>query len=491
MSTLSALGAALGARTASGAVASTQPDLSSSGSVALLRLVNRMTFGYTREEWALARSLGPRSYIEHHLNDAAIDDSAVDAILHGPGYESLWYTTDQLWHQYYNGGSFDSTPMVWGLVGATTLRATRSKRQLFERMVEFWSDHFSIHLFADYCDFLKVWDDTNVVRKHAMGRFRDLLGASAKSPAMLLYLNNATNVKQHPNENYARELMELHTLGVDGGYTQADVQAVARCFTGWTVFPAGTPKYSLAYRFLSGNHDSAPKTLFAGTPQEVTIPAGGETQGHLVLDALARHPSTARFISRKLLKKFWGENPPQDMIDQIAAVFTASDGDIKTVMRSVLWMNLAHWTPRKYKRPFHLLVSTLRSLNANFEQWAYAPGFVYGAGHFPFLWPAPNGYPDAQAYWSALQLSRWNIGAAILDSRFPSPYCSTVELMAGAHGTEGTLDRIEELFLGSAMPRDERLAIRNVLGVSTANPPWQKVQDALGLASAMPSFQWY
>lgn len=490
MSTLAALRAVAGARTAS-AVSALPPDPGDSSSVPLLRLVNRTTFGFTHDEWALATSLGPLNYIEHRLADHGHADGEVDVALHGPGYETLSYTTEQLWNRYYSNGVFNSGPMIEAVVGATMLRAVKSRRQFFERMVEFWSDHFSIYLFADYCDFLKVWDDTNVVRRHAMGRFRDLLGASARSSAMLLYLNNATNVKQHPNENYGRELLELHTLGVDGGYTQADVQAVARCFTGWTVFPIGTPKNALAYHFDSTKHDASAKVLFVGTPQEVTIPGGYESQGNQVLDVLARHPSTARFISKKLLKRFWGENPTSDMIAQVAAVFTATDGDITSVMRAVLRMTLAVNTPRKYKRPFHLLASTLRALNASFDNWLLPAGLVYGAGHYPFLWPAPNGYPDAQAYWTSLQLPRWNLGSMLLDSRTPSPYVDVVSLMQGAHGTEGTLDRIGELFMGAGMTRQERAALRNVLGVSVANPPWQKVQDALAVASAMPSFQWY
>ncbi len=491
MSTLSALGSAIGSVIESAGMAALPDRRDDPGSVPLLRLVNRMTFGYTREEWALARTLGPRAYIAYHLNYEAINDSEVDSILHGPGYETLWYTPNQLWELYYNRGNPSSVPMIYQLVGATVLRAVRSRRQLFERMVEFWSDHFNIYLFADFCDFLKVHDDTNVSRKHALGKFRGILGASAKSPAMLSYLNNNTNVKQHPNENYARELMELHTLGVDGGYTQRDVMEVAKCFTGWTVFPAGTPTASLSYRFDSSTHDFTAKTLFLGTPQEITIAPGGETQGNKVLDALARHPSTAKFISKKLIKKFWGENPTQEMIDQVAAVFTASDGDIKQVMTAVLWMNLTYWTPRKYKRPFHLMASTMRALDGKLPAWVYAANLVYGCGHYPFLWAAPNGYPDATAYWASLQLPRWNIGASMMDSRYPATFVDARKVMQGAMGTEAVLDRIEDVFLGEAMNRDERSALRGFLGPGGATPPWSKLQDALTLAIAMPSFQWY
>lgn len=458
---------------------------------AMLRLVNRMTFGVTRAELDLAIQRGAEGYIEHHLHPELIADTDVDARLAGAEYNVLTKSPNELWNLYYQGGRFDSSPMIQGLISATTLRAARSKRQFLERAVEFWSDHFSIYLFADFCDILKVWDDTNVIRKHALGKFRSLLLASARSPAMLNYLNNNTNVKDHPNENYAREVLELHTMGVDGGYTQQDVMTVARCFTGWTHFAAGTPLASLQYRFDPATHDFTAKTLFAGTPHEVVIPPGGESQGLKVIEVLSRHPSTAKFIARKMLRRFWGEQPADWMVDHVAQVFLATDGDLREVFRAVLRQNLQIVAPRKYKRPFHLLISTIRVFDADFASWADIAGLAYLCGHYPFLWPAPNGYPDALAYWAGLQLPRWNMGAMLLDSRYPSTFYDARKLMAGAIGTDGVLKRIEDVFLGEPMLNHERGALRAFLGQSSATPPWSKLQDALSIATTMPSFQWY
>ncbi len=487
MSTLSALQSVLAA---TATAAPPQQEQVNQGAAGLLRLVGRMSFGFTDQEWTLARSLGAQNYIWHHLNYKSIDDSAVEQVLAGPGYETLRYSTGELWALYYSS-NFDPGVIISQLIKATTFRAVSSKRQLFERMVEFWNDHFNIYLYADACFLLKTHDDANVARRHALGKFRDLLGASAKSPAMLTYLNNNTNIKAHPNENYARELMELHTLGVDGGYTQRDVQEVARCFTGWTTFPAGTPVNSFAYRFDPGAHDYSAKTLFKDTPHEVTIPQGAESQGNKVLDVLAAHPSTARFISRKLLNRFWGENPPASLVDAIAGVFTASGGDLTSVMANVLWMNVALSTPRKFKRPFHLLTSALRALDSGTDAWDYMANLTYGAGHYPFLWPAPNGYPDAAGYWSGLQLPRWNIGAYMLDGRIPSTIIDARKVMHGAVGSEAVLDRIEDRMHGQPMPGSERAVLRSFLGTSGATPPLARLQEVLSLAIAAPSFQWY
>jgi hypothetical protein len=491
--TASTIGSAIGALGLSSGLAMAAPPDRKQGAVAdaMLRLVNRMTYGYTREELDLAIRLGAEGYIDYHLHPESIDDAAVDARLAAAEYDVLRKTPDELWNLYYQGGTFDSSPMVSGLIGATALRAARSKRQFFERVVDFWSDHFSIYLYADFCDILKVWDDTNVIRKHALGNFRSLLTASAKSPAMLNYLNNNTNVKNHPNENYAREVLELHTMGVDGGYTQQDVMTVARCFTGWTHFVPGTPTASFHYRFDPAVHDYTAKTLFVGTEHEVTIAPGGEVQGLKVIEILSRHPSTAKFIARKMLKRFWGEQPADWMVDGVAQVFLATDGNLREVFRAVLRLNLQPAVPKKYKRPFHLLISTIRAFDADFPSWPAIASLSYLCGHYPFFWPAPNGYPDALGYWSSLQLARWNMGAMLLDSRYPSTYYNASKMMAGAVGTDGVLKRIEERFLGEPMLTQERAALRAFIGQSSATPPWSKLQDALSIATTMPSFQWY
>ena len=195
-------------------------------------------------------------------------------------------------------------------------------------MVEFWTDHFNISVQKGDCWFLKIVDDREVIREHALGNFRELLGASAHSPAMLVYLDNQENHKDAPNENYARELMELHTLGLSGGYTQSDVMELARCLTGWRVkehFWKGKLKFEPDF------HAPGPKTVLGHT-----IQPGGETELEQVLDILANHPSTARTIATKLARRFLADDPPPGIVDKASLVFQETSGDIKAVLRVII-----------------------------------------------------------------------------------------------------------------------------------------------------------
>ena len=196
--------------------------------------LNRLTFGPRVEERARFAEIGLQAYIEEQLAFDSIDDLSCNLQLStfktlGMAANELEAISNQLFEDY------DREKIPNELRQATLLRQLYSKRQLYEVMVEFWSDHFNIFVEKGTCFYLKTVDDLEVIRKHAMGSFRDLVWASAHSPAMMIYLDNQANEKSHPNENYARELMELHTLGVDGGYTQQDVMELARCLTGWNV----------------------------------------------------------------------------------------------------------------------------------------------------------------------------------------------------------------------------------------------------------------
>ncbi len=241
-------------------------------------------------------------------------------------------------------GKRDALRCLGELQQAKILRAALSERQLNEVMVDFWSNHFNVDIRKNDCRALKTAEDRDVIRPHVLGKFRDLLAASAKSPAMLKYLDNAENSvprersgiekaviemyvnyklgisgtglipdKEGPNENYGREILELHTLGVNGGYTQKDVEEVARCFTGWGVSGSyGT------FEFKLDRHDKGAKTVLG-----VKIPAGGGIKdGEKVLDILARNPATARHISRKLCQRFVADDPPAALVDRAAKIFT-------------------------------------------------------------------------------------------------------------------------------------------------------------------------
>jgi len=232
------------------------------------------------------------------------------------------------------------------------LRALYSPNQLEEEMTWFWMNHFSVFqqkgpiraLVGDY--------EEHAIRPNALGRFRDLLGASARHPAMLVFLDNARNSAGRLNENYARELMELHTLGVDGGYTQRDVEALARVLTGWSLdFAGGQPS-----RFYPRRHDSSSKQLL-GT----TIRGRGAAELDEALDLLARHPSTARFVSRKLAMFFVSDDPSPDLVARMAATFSASDGDIAQVLRTMFASpDFRASLGGKFKDPLHYTLSALR-----------------------------------------------------------------------------------------------------------------------------------
>ncbi len=268
-------------------------------------------------------------------------------------------------------------------------------------LVDFWTNHFNIDMKKGPCRFLKIVDDRDVVRAHLWGRFRDLLGASAKSPAMLVYLDNATNTKPQEvtpeqqqrrvamlqsagmpvpdddaidmtkplttkkkggiNENYAREIMELHTLGVDGGYTQKDVQEVARCFTGWSV-----ARESGTYMFRARAHDEGEKIVLGHV-----IPAnGGEKDGEMVLDILASSPACAHFISKELCQRFVSDDPPEALVTRVAAVFTRTDGDLRKVTEAIL-TSPEFLSPssfgNKIKSPLEFAVSAVRATESSLE----------------------------------------------------------------------------------------------------------------------------
>ncbi len=249
-------------------------------------------------------------------------------------------------------------------------RAVESKRQLQEVLVDFWGNHFNVDINKGAVLALKIRDDRDVIRPHVFGSFRELLGASAHSPAMLVYLDNARSTREMTarggqkrgglNENYARELMELHTLGVDGGYSQSDVTEVARCFTGW-----GLDRETGTFFFRARAHDEGPKTVLG---QKIGL--GGKKDGEKVLDILAASRATARFIARKLCVRFVADNPPTALVERVAAAFSRSNGDLKTTYRAVFEAPefLSEGAYRaKIKSPLEFTVSAVRALGGSLE----------------------------------------------------------------------------------------------------------------------------
>ncbi len=442
------------------------------------RLLQRTTMGPTFAELEQIGELGSREYLERQLHPEDIDDQGLEAAL----AEALPTLSMTPWEVLFQ---FNETPEVpvYELWLATLFRSLYSPKQLFERMVIFWTDHFNVSLLSDLGIWLKPADDRDVIRRHAMGKFPDLLAASATSGAMLSYLTNDSNVKGHPNENYARELMELHTLGVDGGYTETDVKEVARALTGWTFWDYRAGPQFGEFFFNPAQHDFEAKTVLGQT-----LPAGGGVEdGQRVLEILVSHPSTPAFVARKMLNYFWGYEPSESAVERIAGVYRDTGGDIRSMLRAILsWGQLATATP-KLKRPYHLIVSAVRALFAGVENPFFLLRAADLAGQLPFTWAPPNGFPDSAGYWSGFVLPRWNFAATILvpesgvvvDLPFLDPSLSSEEIRFV----------LDLLLLGGTMTPETSSAVLEFLD---AAPDTRKsLAEAVGLVLGSPEFQHY
>ena len=320
--------------------------------------------------------------------------------------------------------------VVTELQRAKLLRAVYSERQLYEVMVDFWENHFSIFANKDDDRLLLTSFDRETIRPFAMGRFRDLLGATAHSPAMLFYLDNWRSSVPRPypakgdkpagvdggfNENYARELMELHTLGVDGGYTQKDVQEVARCFSGWTI---QKPNEQGLFLYRPGFHDDGEKVVLGHR----ILPGGGIADGERVLDILATQPATARFIATKLARRFVSDDPPKSVIDRAAAVFLKTDGSIRETLRAIITSPefFAATTYRaKVRSPLEYVAAAMRALNAETDGDRPVLDLIGRMGQPLFGRITPDGYGDRAEQWlsSAAMVVRLNFAAALAANR--------------------------------------------------------------------------
>jgi uncharacterized protein (DUF1800 family) len=309
--------------------------------------------------------------------------------------------------------------VAYDLLESKLLRAIGSNRQLAEELDDFWFNHFNVFYEKGSDRFLIPEYERDAIRPNVLGKFRDLLEATAKSPAMLFYLDNfqsvkadidANNknrkVKRGLNENYGRELMELHTLGVNGGYTQQDVTEVARCFTGWTILE---PRKGGGFFYNDKLHDKGEKVVLGHV-----IPAGGGMEdGEKVLDILATHPSTAHFISKELAQRFVADNPPDALVETMAQTFLATNGAIREVMKTMLdskefWSQGAYRA--KLKTPFEMVASSVRALGANVtDAWALA-NQVGNLGEPLYRKQEPTGYSNLNSEWvnSAALLNRMN-----------------------------------------------------------------------------------
>ena len=400
-------------------------------------LLSRCSFGITNQMARQISRQGRYKWLRRQLSPEDIDEPELEEQLRART-PTIYMSEREL------AGLEQAFQAANQLKQATLFRALFSRRQLYEVMVEFWSNHFSIYHRDGPVTLLKTIDDREVIRPHALGRFRNLLHASSKSPAMLLYLDNHTNVAGTPNENYARELMELHTLGVDGGYTETDVREVARCFTGWAVARRGNPDVG-RFRFYPDRHDQDAKTVL-GT----FIPAGGGIRdGERVIDMLASHPSTAHFISFKLARHFVSDNPPESLVERMARLFLDTDGDIPSLLEEMLLsQEFLDSADRKLRRPLDFIIGSLRATTPSLRRQSYAGlrNYLYALGQIPFDWVPPDGYPDTATYWTSTNgmLNRWNFASALAGSRLPGLTLDYQRLAGEQRTPEAIVDRLAE-----------------------------------------------
>ncbi len=420
--------------------------------------LKRTSFGVHRDALSSIQSIGIDAYLQQQLDYTQIDDGDLEASI-----QSLFPLTAQSPAQLIGGFPDNIADVARQMISAAQYRQMFSRRQLYEVMVEFWTDHFNIHLLNGLGPTLKPEDDRQVIRDHALGNFRDLLHATAKSPSMLFYLDNFFNLASAPNENYARELMELHTLGVDGGYTEEDVKEVARCFTGWSIRFPGDPGGAYGtFVFVPAVHDNGAKVVL----QRSIAAGGGQSDGEQVLDILATHPSTAHFIATKLCRRFIQDDPDAASIDAVAAAFTQSGGDIGTSLRALFATDaFRNSADLKFARPAEYLSALVRALAPD-TPYPSDDGLLFFfaqaiMGQLPYYWPTPDGYPDEQNYWASTGglLNRWRLSFLSFANVIPEIdviQIAYTSMLNGAETPAGILDALTDHILMRPLSAQDR-----------------------------------
>ncbi|HXI25690.1 MAG TPA: DUF1800 domain-containing protein [Pyrinomonadaceae bacterium] len=379
--------------------------------------------------------------------------------------------------------------VVTDLQRAKLLRAVYSDQQLYELMVDFWENHFSIFANKDDDRYLLTAFDRETIRPFAMGRFRDLLGATAHSPAMLFYLDNWRSSVPRPypakgdkpagvdggfNENYARELMELHTLGVDGGYSQKDVQEVARCFSGWTI---QKPNEQGLFVYRPGFHDDGEKVVLG----HKILAGGGYADGERVLDILATHPSTAKFIATKLARRFISDDPPQSVIDRAVAVFLKTDGSIRETLRAIItspeFFSQAAYRS-KMRSPLEYVAAAMRAMNAETDGDRPVLDLIGRMGQPLFGRITPDGYSDRAGQWlsSGAMIARLNFANALATNRIKGTRINLETLLgADQSNREAVALKLTELTVPVDLSKASRAALDKVVQsdspVNSSTPP--------------------
>ncbi len=458
---------------------------------AIKHLIDRVSFGSRPDDLDRVKAIGLDRYLDEQLHPERLADDGLEARL--AELTTLRMSSRQIAEQFEipqlkarqaaaanaNGGDAKPDPAmqqrantpVLELQQQKILRAVYSTRQLQEVLVDFWFNHFNVDVRKGADRFMLTEYERDVIRPHVFGKFRDLLRATAKSPAMLFYLDNWMSVdpngphievpparivrgpfgtpvvvqppvripRQNPNaprglnENYGRELMELHTLGVDGGYTQQDVTEVARAFTGWTI---DQPHQGGGFKFDPRRHDDGRKVVLG----HVIKAGGGEHDGEEVLDILARHPSTARFIATKLVRHFVSDTPPPSLVDRVAKRFRDTDGDLREVMKAILTspeFRSSDAYHAKVKTPFEFVVSAVRATDADVRDARPLVRQIAELGEPLYQCQPPTGYKDTADAWvnTGALVGRMNFGLALAGNKLRGIVVSNAQPDGVALGT--------------------------------------------------------
>jgi len=507
----------------------------------VLHVLNRLGYGPRPGDVERVRSMGVAEYIARQLDPERIDDSAASARLEklattrmssrelGEIYSRAVEARKKRARQDPDAAAKPKLDPAMRsdmegqrkigleLAQAKILGATYSERQLKEVMADFWFNHFNVFMGKGADRVLTTEYDRDVIRANALGTFPELLAATAKSPAMLFYLDNWMSIDPNAkfpergnlrrarakgktpagsavpakagkrarglNENYARELMELHTLGVDGGYTQKDVTEVARCFTGWSL---RNPRGGGGFQFVPFLHDNGEKTVLGRK-----IPAGGGMRdGEIVLEMLANHPSTARFLATKLCRRFVSDDPPAALVARCAETYLKSKGDVRQVLAAIFtsreFYSQAAYRA-KIKKPFELVVSALRATGAD----TIAPPVMIAAlrsmGEMPFGCQPPTGYPDTSEAWvnTGALLERMNFATRLAAGEIPGTRTRLAELAPAAGSTGEMVSGLARALLRDAPSKDFVSGIERQ--VSSGDD--QKTVRIAGLILGSPEFQ--
>jgi uncharacterized protein (DUF1800 family) len=471
------------------------------------------------------------------------DDSSSPAQMKGSPKQTNAATRDAVNRNALSGPDPNSVPraiaddskrpqrVIEELAMAKVTRAVYSQRQLQQIMDDFWFNHFNVFAGKGEDRWFLTSYERDVIQPHTLGKFKDLLASTAKSPAMLFYLDNALSAdpraaeriaaqraarqyRRGPfgrtlpprpqqqgkkntrglNENYGRELMELHTLGVDGGYTQKDVTEVARCFTGWTI---DRPREYADFRFDDRLHDPDPKIVLGKK-----IHIGGMKDGEQVIDFLAHHPSTAKFVSTKLARRFVSDAPPNSLIQRMAQTFQSSDGDIRAVLKTMIyspefWSREAHRA--KIKTPFELVVSTARALGTDVGTPMPLVQWTGRIGEPLYQCQPPTGYADTAQAWvnTGALLNRLNYSLALAGNKVRGSHTDIASLLGpnSRDDAKTALHRAVQVFLGQAAPTtveilEKQLDSPQVLQASLDDPIKQvDLGVVAGLVLGAPEFQ--